>query len=292
MPEAPGRVLVVGDLLVDVVARPVGPLRVGSDTAAEVRLAGGGSAANTAAWIVAAGGRAALLAAVGDDPLGTVARRDLAAAGVELVGPVLAGAATGTCVVIVGPDGERTMLPDRGANDALPAVAVDAAIAGAAWVHVSGYALLHPGSRAAGRAALAAGRERGIPTSIDAASSGPLRDLGAVSARDLLAGADLLFANAAEVDALGGLDPVRARVGAVVVKDGAAGATWTDGTTSASVPAAPAEVVDTTGAGDALAAGFLAATLAGHAAGPALEAGVALAARAVTRLGARPPLEP
>ena len=120
MPDAPpGRVLVIGDLLVDVVARPVGPLRVGSDTAAEVRLAGGGSAANTAAWIVAAGGRAALLAAVGDDALGAVARDDLTAAGVELVGPVLAGAATGTCVVIVGPDGERTMLPDRGANDAL-----------------------------------------------------------------------------------------------------------------------------------------------------------------------------
>jgi ribokinase len=293
VPDAPpGRVLVIGDLLVDVVARPAGPLRVGSDTAAEVRLAGGGSAANTAAWIVAAGGRAALLAAVGDDPLGVIARRDLAAAAVDLVGPVLADVATGTCVVIVGPDGERTMLPDRGANDTLPAGAVDEAIAGAAWVHVSGYALLHAGSRPAGVAALAAGRERGVPTSIDAASSGPLRDLGAAPARDLLAGADLLFANADELDALGGLDPVRARVGAVVVKDGAAGATWTDGTTSVAVPAAPAEVVDTTGAGDALAAGFLAATLAGADPAAALAAGVALAARAVSRLGARPPLPP
>ena len=83
----PGRVLVVGDLLVDVVARPEGPLRIGSDTAAEVRLAGGGSAANTAAWIAHRGGAASLLAAVGDDPLGVVARRDLAAAGVELAGP-------------------------------------------------------------------------------------------------------------------------------------------------------------------------------------------------------------
>ena len=291
MPDAPpGRVLVVGDLLVDVVARPVGPLRVGSDTAAEIRLTGGGSAANTAAWIAHAGVPAALLAAVGDDPLGSVARQDLGAAGVELVGPVLAGAATGTCVVIVGPDGERTMLPDRGANDALPAGVVDGAIAGAAWVHVSGYALLHPGSRAAGTAALVAGRERGIPTSIDAASSGPLRDLGSTAAWDLLAGADLLFANAAEIDALGGLDPVRARVGAVVVKDGAAGATWIDGVTSVAIPAVPVAVVDTTGAGDALAAGFLAATLAGADPAAALAAGVALAARAVTRLGARPPL--
>ena len=142
----------MGDLLVDVVARPEGPLRVGSDTAARVRLAGGGSAANTAAWIAHRGGRAALLAAVGDDALGAVARRDLAAAGVELVGPVLDDVATGTCVVIVGPDGERTMLPDRGANDALPATAVEPALdSGVSWVHVSGYALLHAGSRAAGR---------------------------------------------------------------------------------------------------------------------------------------------
>jgi sugar/nucleoside kinase (ribokinase family) len=288
---AGGRILVVGDLLVDVVARPEGPLRVGSDTAARVRLAGGGSAANTAAWIVHRGGRAALLAAVGDDPLGVVARRDLAAAGVELVGPVLDDVATGTCVVIVGPDGERTMLPDRGANDALPAAAVAPALdSGVSWVHVSGYALLHAGSRAAGVAALGGARQRGLPTSLDAASSGPLRDLGAAVARDLVAGVDLLFANADEVDALGGLESALAGVGAVVLKEGAAGATWTDGATTVSVPAGPAEVVDTTGAGDALAAGYLAATVAGASPADALVSGVALAARAVIRLGARPPL--
>jgi len=292
--DQPGRVLVVGDLLVDVVARPVGPLRVGSDTAAEVRLAGGGSAANTACWIVAAGGRAALLAAVGDDALGEVARRDLAAAGVELVGPVLPGEATGTCVVIVGPDGERTMLPDRGANDALAAGAVVAALADddVAWVHVSGYALLHEGSRAAGRAAVDGARERGIPCSVDAASSGPLRDVGPDAAWDLVAGARVLFANADEIAALGGLDTPRRRGGAVVVKAGADGATWHDGQASHPVPAVPAEVVDTTGAGDALAAGAIVATLAGAEPAAALSAGAALAARAVSRLGARPPLEP
>ena len=290
MPDAPpGRVLVLGDLLVDVVARPVGPLRVGSDTAAEVRLAGGGSAANTAAWIARAGGAVALLAAVGDDPLGAVAREELATAGVDLVGPVLAGVATGTCVVIVGPDGERTMLPDRGANDALPVTAVGTAVPGAAWLHVSGYALLHAGSRAAGVAALAAARERGIPTSVDAASSGPLRDLGADAVLALVEGIDVLFANADELAALGGLDAVLAvGIGAVVRKDGAAGATWAGGATSVAVPAAPAEVVDTTGAGDALAAGFLVATLAGATPGDALTAGATLAARAVSRLGARP----
>jgi len=282
---------VVGDLLVDVVARPEGPLRLGSDTAARVRLAGGGSAANTAAWIVAAGGSAVLLAAVGDDPLGVVARADLAAAGVDLVGPVLDGVATGTCVVIVGPDGERTMLPDRGANDALPIEAVGPAVAdpNVAWVHVSGYALLHEGSRAAGVAALAAARERGIPTSVDAASSGPLRDLGAEVVWDLIAGTDVLFANTDEVAALGGLEAAEGRIVEAVVKRGAAGATWTDGWARVPVPAIAAVVVDTTGAGDALAAGYLAATVAGADVDVALAAGVALAARAVSRLGARPP---
>lgn len=295
MPEggstADGRVLVVGDLLVDVVARPEGPLRVGSDTAAQVRLAGGGSAANTACWIAAAGGSAALLAAVGDDALGAVARGDVAAAGVELVGPVLAGVATGTCVVIVGPDGERTMLPDRGANDALPVAAVTAALEAddVAWVHVSGYALLHEGSRPAGRAALDGARARGIPCSVDAASSGPLRDVGPDAAWSLVEGADVLFANADEIAAMGGLGRPGRRVDEVVVKDGAAGATWHDRFARVPVPAVPTEVVDTVGAGDALAAGYIVATLAGHDVGPALTAGVALAARAVSRLGARPP---
>jgi len=290
VPDRPPRsILVVGDLLVDIVARPVGPLRVGSDTAATVRLAGGGSAANTACWIAAAGGSAALLAAVGDDALGRLADAELEAAGVDRVGPVLAGAATGTCVVVVGRDGERTMLPDRGANDALPATAVAPALTDeVAWVHVSGYALLHEGSRPAGVAALAVARERGIPTSVDAASSGPLRDLGAATFGEMVAGTDLLFANGDEVAALGGPDAARAGVGALVLKEGPGGATWTDGGAPIAVPAVRAEVVDTTGAGDALAAGYLVAALAGADPAAALAAGTALAGRAVTRLGARP----
>ncbi|QYG95704.1 ribokinase [Iamia sp. SCSIO 61187] len=283
--------LVVGDLLVDVVAVPDGPLRPGSDTAARVRLTGGGSAANTACWLADRGTAVALLAAVGDDALGAAARHDLAAAGVELVGPVLTGVATGTCVVIVAPDGERTMLPDRGANDALPAAAVAAALTDdVGWVHVSGYALLHEGSRAAGVEALAAARAQGVRTSVDAASSGPLRDLGAARARDLMAGIDVLFANADELAALGGIGAVRGHVGAVVLKEGAGGASWIGAGPAITLPAAPAEVVDTTGAGDALAAGALAALVAGADAAGALAAGVAVAARAVAQVGARPPL--
>ncbi len=279
----------MGDVLVDVVVVPDGPLRAGSDTASEVRVRGGGSAANTAAWIGHQLTPVVLVAAVGSDPLGTEALDSLRAGGVDARGPVLAGHRTGTCVVIVGADGERTMLPDRGANDALPATAVvDAVSADAAWVHVSGYALLHPGSRAAGRAALERARALGVPTSVDAASSGPLRDVGRDTALALLDGVDLVFANAAEVEALGGLEAVLGHARAAVVKRGADGATWTDGAVAHDLPAVEAAVVDTTGAGDALAAGFLARTRLGASPQEALAAGAALAGQAVAAVGARP----
>lgn len=286
---ADGRVLVVGDLLVDVVAVVDGPLRTGSDTAATIRTTGGGSAANTAAWLARAGAPAALLAATGDDDAGARARAELAAGGVALVGPTVAGAATGTCVVIVDPTGERTMLPDRAANDRLAPAHVGPALAAASRVHLSAYTLLAPGSRPAGRAVLAGARAGGLPVSVDVASTGPLADLGAAAFLDLLGPVDLLFANAEELDALGGEAAALAVAGAVVVKRGARGATWTDGRTRVEVGAVAAEVVDTTGAGDAFAAGVLAALLAGGDAPAALAAGAALAAEAVAVVGARPP---
>lgn len=287
----PGPILVVGDLLVDVVAVPDGPLRVGTDTAATVRIGGGGSAANTACWVAHQLTPVRLLAGVGDDLLGQAARADLEAAGVELVGPVLPGATTGTCVVVVGPDGERTMLPDRGANDAVTPEHV--AVTGAeAWVHVSGYSLLHEGSRAAGEAALARARRHGIPTSVDAASAGPLADMGPDRFLALVDGTDLLFANGAELDVLGGPDAALARCRALVAKRGAGGAVWTDGRTTVDRPAEPVLVVDTTGAGDALAAGFLTRTRLGAGPEEALGAGLALAAHAVAQVGARPPHPP
>jgi sugar/nucleoside kinase (ribokinase family) len=198
-------------------------------------------------------------------------------------------ARTGSCVVLVEADGDRTMLPDRGANDDLGLDAVAAAIRGQAvgWVHLSGYTVLHDGSRAAGVAALAAARERRIPTSVDLASAGPLLDVGP----DVVAGAlrpvDLVFANEDEVAAVGGEEAALSIGAALVVKRGPAGATWTDGDRRVDVAAVPVEVVDTTGAGDAFAAGFLTAWD-GEDVAAALATGADVAARAVSRRGARP----
>ncbi|MEV0838321.1 PfkB family carbohydrate kinase [Actinocatenispora sera] len=167
---------------------------------------------------------------------------------------------------------------------------------GAAWLHLSAYPLFDPGSAPAALAALATARAAGLRVSVDAASAGPLAAAG-TAAHDWLRGIDLLFANLDEARVLVGdpaADPVDAGhrltrlARTVVVKLGSAGAIRVDGDRVVRVDAVPVEVVDPTGAGDAFAAGLLAAELAGADPAAALRAGAALGARAVSQLGARP----
>ena len=279
-----------GDLMVDVLATLPGPLAVGSDTPAEISWSGGGAAANLAAWAVVAGAQASFLGRVGNDPMGRQALAELAAAGVDVRAATDPELPTGTCIVLVDPSGQRTMVPAAGANAGVaepPDLPADAD-----WLCVSGYALLRPASRTWARAALATARARGWSVAVDAASAAPLADLGADTFLGLIGTEVLLIANEDEAQVLtGSHDPaaaaasLAARVGAAVVKRGAAGVVWSAGAEPVAVPAVPTQVVDTTGAGDAFAAGFLAA---GGAGADALRAGVALAARAVAQVGARP----
>lgn len=287
------RIVCVGDLMVDVHARLRGTLALGSDTPATVTFPGGGSAANTAAWLVTAGAAAGFAGRVGADPLGAQATEDLRGAGVELLVTVDPDVPTGTCIVLVTPDGERTMIPSAGAN-ARGAAALTADELTGARLHLSGYALFHDAARTAALQTLAAARSIGCAVSVDAASSAPLRDYGADRFLHDVAPC-LLFANADEAAVLTGeADPDAAvrslgrRTGAAVVKLGPRGACWSDGSTVVSVPGQAVAVVDSTGAGDAFAAGVLAAVAAGSSIPDALAAGQALAVRAVGRAGARP----
>ena len=284
-------VLVVGDVVTDVVVVHSGQLAVGSDTPARIRVTGGGSAANTAAWLATAGVSVTLVAVVGDDAAGTDRVAELTAAGVRCAVRRAPSAATGAVVVLSG-GGDRTMLADRGANLLLEPSDVDTALAdGFVHLHLSGYALLDAASRAAGLRALAA---PGVTTSVDAASAVPLRGLPFL---DWVRRVDLLLANVDEAAVLlGGSAPpadlarglAAAGVAHAVVKCGADGALWAVGGDVVWAPAVATEVVDPTGAGDAFAAGLLAAWLAGAPREAALAAGAALGARAVSRVGARP----
>jgi ribokinase len=294
-----GPLVVLGDVMLDVVAVAGGPPARASDTEATVRLTGGGAGANVAAWLADAGVAVALVARVGDDAAGRDAVAELRGRGVDVRAAVDPSAPTGTCVVLVEPGGERTMLPDRGANLALAPDDVPAVLlAAGGHLHLSGYALVHPGPRAAGLAALARARAAGMTVSIDPASAAPLRAAGVDEALGWLAAADLLLPNRDEAAVLTGEgDPdaagraLVARTGAreVVVTCGAAGAPWTDGTRVVRAPAAAASVVDTTGAGDAFAAGLLAARRAGLGPEQALARAAATAARALGHHGGRPP---
>jgi len=283
----------VGDVMVDVVVRPSGPLAPGSDAPAVIRFHGGGSAANTAAWLAEAGAEPLLVGRVGDDERGRSARDELRAAGVETRLAVDPQLPTGTCLVLVGPDGERTMAPDAGANDGLSDADVsDELLASAGHLHVAGYALLRSGSRPAARAVMSRALERGMSVSVDPSSAALLSP----EFLDHAEGAGLLLPNAEEARALSGeSDPERAaralaaRFDEVVVTLGAEGALWTDGDDSVRCGAVPVEaVVDSTGAGDAFAAGLLAARLKGATPAGALTAGAQLASRAVTQPGGRP----
>lgn len=290
-------VVVVGDVMADVVAAMAGPLARGSDTPARVTMRGGGSAANVAVWLAGEGVPTSFVGRVGDDALGRESVRALAEAGVAAWVGTDTEAPTGACVVLVEPGGERSMLPDAGANATLAAEHLPRQpFRPGAHLHLSGYPLLNDGSRDAGLAALALARAAGMTVSVDPASVALLEKAGAARFLEWTRGVDVLLPNRDEAEALtGAADPREAAqrladgYREVVVKLGADGALWQQGFISASAAAERGiAVVDTTGAGDAFAAGFLASWLLHPEPETALTAGNRLAARAVGRVGARP----
>jgi sugar/nucleoside kinase (ribokinase family) len=289
----------MGDLMVDVMALMTGPLVPDSDSPGQITIRGGGSAANTACWLAAEGHEAVFIGAVGMDSAGRAAIDDLRAAGVRPAVALDAERATGTVIVLVDVLGERTMVPDSGANSALrPADLPDAEFSAGRHLHLSGYTLLNPQSRPAGIAALELARGRGMTTSVDVASAGPLAEVGPDNFLDWIGNPFMLFANRDEAAVLTGIDDPAESTRAltelcdqVVVKLGADGVVRHDALFDRSiwVPAVSGvEVVDTTGAGDAFAAGYLRAWMLDADPEDALSAGCRLAARVIAKVGGRP----
>jgi sugar/nucleoside kinase (ribokinase family) len=272
---------VVGDLLEDVVIHVAGPPARGTDTAARIHRRRGGSAANVASAAARAGCPVRFIGRVGDDALGDQLVASLAADGVD-VRAQRAGR-TGTVAVLVEPGGERTMLPDRAAAADLEAI-VPAWLDGITWLHVTAYSLCTepPDSPAAEAARLVRGG--GGRVSVDVSSVAVVEAYGRAHFADVLEALapDVVFANADETRAL-----VEPPPGVLVVKDGPRPVvvTYPDGRTHQVDVPALARVLDTTGAGDAFAAGFIAAALDGSTQVEAARAGVSLAARLLETAG-------
>jgi ribokinase len=262
-------IVTLGDLLLDVIVRLSQPLAEGADADAATRLGAGGQAANVAAWVAELGGPARFVGKRADDEAGRTAAAALQRYGVDVRGPVVEGR-TGTVVSLVGVDGARTMATDRGVSPELRAEEIDPGwLDGCTHLHLPGYSLLRaPIDDAALRAAELAPR-----LSVDLSSWSAIRDFGPERFRERLQALRpaIVFANEDEDRILGG--PLEGSVW--VLKRGAAGARFG----ADELPALPTEVLDTTGAGDALAAGYLVG-------GP--ELAMQAAARCVARLGSMP----
>jgi sugar/nucleoside kinase (ribokinase family) len=294
------RIVVVGDLMTDTIARAALPLAKGSDTPAAVTAHGGGSGANIAAWLATEGAEVAFVGRRGADIAGRNRDMELMGYGVDARLVMDPERPTGSCVVMITHKGDHTMLSDPGANAALsPDDLPKDLFTPGSHLHVSGYTLLTEGSRSAAITAIDYARRADMTISVDGASVAPLARVGAEPYLELTNGATLLFVNNDQASVLTGReDPAQAaRVltawyPQVVVKLGAEGALFANGRPDAIRAPAQAmeQLADGTGSGDAFCAGFLMPWLDKK---PPLEAivnGCRLAARARSLIGARPAL--
>jgi len=291
------KILCIGDLALDVISQLKEPINYGNDTASRISSHPGGQAANVATWITRTHSKAQLVARVGNDPVGFALISDLDKYGVEHMNLMHSGRPTGVVVILVDSNGERTMFPDNGANadlevsDLPPLADVDG-------VYVSGYALLDFRSREAVLSMMTKIKAAGKPIYFDPTTTGAMKIVSRDEVLSWVKLMDGILLNSEEALYLGDAKDVEtaeknltAYTPLVVIKLGSRGAMAVYKDTIAKVSAVTTNVVDTTGAGDSFAAGFIPKWLETNDLEAALSAGTALAAKCVATVGARPPLD-
>lgn len=259
----------------------------------------GGSAANTIAGMAVLGAACAFIGQVADDQLGEVFAHDIRAAGIRFDTAARAGApTTGRCLIFVTPDGQRTMNTFLGASHFLPAAALDRdLIASARYLYLEGYLWDPEEPRAAMREAIRIAREAGRKVAFTLSAEFVI-DRHRAAFHELIDQGliDVLFANEAEIvslteaaDVEAAIAAVRAKVPLLVVTLSERGACAIAGEERVAVPAQPIDkVVDTTGAGDLFAAGFLHGQSRGKSLEQSLTLGAICAAEVIQHFGARP----
>ena len=291
------KILCIGDLALDVISQLKEPINYGNDTASRISSHPGGQAANVSTWITRTHSKAQLVARVGNDPVGFALISDLDKYGVEHMNLMHSGRPTGVVVILVDANGERTMFPDNGANadlevsDLPPLDDVDG-------VYLSGYALLDFRSREAVLSMIEKIKAAGKPIYFDPTTTGAMKIVSRDEVLSWVKLMDGILLNSEEALYLGDAKDVEtaeknltAYTPLVVIKLGSRGAMAVYKDTIAKVSAVTTNVVDTTGAGDSFAAGFIPKWLETNDLEASLSAGTALAAKCVATVGARPPLD-
>jgi sugar/nucleoside kinase (ribokinase family) len=291
------KILCIGDLALDVISQLKEPINYGNDTASRISSHPGGQAANVSTWITRTHSKAQLVARVGNDPVGFALISDLDKYGVEHMNLMHSGRPTGVVVILVDANGERTMFPDNGANadlevsDLPPLDDVDG-------VYLSGYALLDFRSRDAVLSMIGKIKAAGKPIYFDPTTTGAMKIVSRDEVLSWVKLMDGILLNSEEALYLGDAKDVEtaeknltAYTPLVVIKLGSRGAMAVHGDIFAKVSAVTTNVVDTTGAGDSFAAGFIPKWLETNDLEASLSAGTALAAKCVATVGARPPLD-
>lgn len=291
---SPKRIVVIGDVMLDVIVQPTSPLATTSDTPSIVRMGRGGAAANVAVALASYGHEVIYVGVRGDDLAGQMFEDDLTRAGVTPALDLSKGS-TGVVVALIDRDGQRAMMTDRGVNGLLAREALTRNL-GRPFdhLHVSGYTLLDGRTRRIGSQALKLARSKGATTSVDVCSVGPL---ARVTVPVFLAAAErssMLFANAEEAlmmtessDVIDAAHELAQKFDEVLVTRGREGAlaavgenVWRRGSKSV-------EVLDTTGAGDAASGTYLAARVNGESVDDSLIKAMEAAAVVVRGLGSR-----
>jgi sugar/nucleoside kinase (ribokinase family) len=283
--------------MIDFIVRSEGPPVIGSDRRSAIFARSGGSAANQAVWLAHFGLNVSFIGRVGSsDHAAQVAAFEQC--GVE---PWLSSdeeRETGRLIALVDPSGERSFLTDRGANDGLSEEDIpDVLLRRADLIHLSGYSFVAPSPRQAVRGAMErAGR---VPVSVDPASAEFLREMGPQNFLEWTRGAQICFPNSEEAAVLTGSADSEAQIAAlarhyplVVVKRGADGCEAAAGASRWRASSPVVQAIDTTGAGDAFVAAFLAAKLGQAPIDDCLTRAAAAGAAATEFIGGRPASSP